>query len=255
MNHQHTDSPSAPTERADAPAARTADHSPARRAFLAAVGAGAAVGLAGCTGTADPAGETPTPAADGGASAIDAQFGFVGRSQEVERPVEPDHQVQLLIGPREGAPIPEFYFEPTGLFVEPGAVVEFLLATPDHTVTAYHPQLGRTQRVPDGVPALSSPVLGGGAYWLYRFEAPGVYDLYCAPHEPYGMAMRVVVGEASGPGAEPVSTEEPAHGDPRPPFRTSATVLADAALAPDAIVEAGSVEWASLDPESKRLEG
>lgn len=133
--------------------------------------------------------------------------------------------------------------------------MKFILATPDYTVTAYHSALARTQHVPDGVPAISSPVLGGGTYWLYRFDTAGVYDLYCAPHEPYGMAMRVVVDEATGPGAEPVSTEEPAHGDPRPPYATSATVLADGALAPDAIVEAGSVSWANLAPESKQLQG
>ena len=232
----------------------------ARRRFLAAVGAGAAVGLAGCTGAADTGStETPTPSSTdaptpSGLDAIDPQFGFVGRSPEAPAPVEPDHDVQLLIGDREGAPVPEFYFEPTGLFVEPGAVAKFLMATPDHTVTAYHPALGRTRRVPDGVPALSSPVLGGGTYWLCRFDVPGVYDLYCAPHEPYGMAMRVVVGEASGPGADPVSMEQPGHGDPRPPFRTSATVLDDPALAPDAVVERGRVAWADLTPESKQLQ-
>lgn len=227
----------------------------ARRSFLAAVGAGAAVGLAGCAGQADPA-DSPTPTPQpSDADAIDPQFGFVGRSPDAEPPVEPDHEVQLLIGEREGGPVPEFYFDPVGLYVEAGDVVKFVMATPDHTVTAYHPALGRTQRVPDGVPAVSSPVLGGGTYWLYRFETPGVYDLYCAPHEPFGMAMRMVVGEATGPGAEPVSMEEPAHGEPRPPYQTSATVLADAALDPEAIVENGPVVWADLDAESKQLRG
>ncbi|MDS0295854.1 cupredoxin domain-containing protein [Halogeometricum luteum] len=240
----------------------------ARRGFLATVGAGA-VGLAGCVGgDGTAAADTPTPTESEGGSGtetptetgsegwtgLDPQFGFVGATPEAPAPVEPDAEVQLLIGEREGAPIPEFYFEPSGLFVEAGSVVKFALATPDHTVTAYHPSLGRTQRIPDGVPAISSPVLGGGTYWLYRFETPGVYDLYCAPHEPYGMAMRLVVGEATGPGAEPVSTAEPAHGDPRPPFQTSATVLSDPALDPETIVEAGSVPWEDISAESKRLQ-
>jgi plastocyanin len=245
----------------------------ARRGFVAAVGAGAVVGLAGCVGgdgtaAADAAtptesgGEggsgnetgTPTETGSEGWTGLDAQFGFVGATPEAPAPVEHDHEVQLLIGEREDAPVPEFYFEPSGLFVEAGSVVKFVLATPDHTVTAYHPSLARTQRVPDGVPAISSPVLGGGTYWLYRFETPGAYDLYCAPHEPYGMAMRLVVGEATGPGAEPVSTEEPAHGDPRPPFGTSATVLSDPALDPERIVEAGSVPWEDISAESKRVQ-
>ncbi|WP_224267802.1 cupredoxin domain-containing protein [Haloprofundus salinisoli] len=221
-----------------------------RRSLLAALGVGAAVAAAGCVSQA----EADSPQATDSGEELDAQFGYVGRSLDATPPVEPDHEVQLLIAPREGAPVPEFYFEPAGLLVEPDDVVQFTLGTPDHTITAYHPQLGRTQRVPDGVPAISSPVLGAGTYWLYRFETPGVYDLYCAPHEPYGMAFRAVVGEASGPGADPVSMEDPAHGELRPPFQTSATVLADPALDPDAIVDAGSVSWSDLDPESKRLQ-
>lgn len=238
----------------------------ARRGFLATVGAGAVVGLAGCVGgdgtaaadaptSTEGESETGTEAESEGWNGLDPQFGFVGATPEAPAPVEHDYEVQLLIGEREGAPIPEFYFEPVGLFVEAGSVVKFFLATPDHTVTAYHPSLGRTQRVPDGVPAISSPVLGGGTYWLYRFETPGVYDLYCAPHEPFGMAMRVVVGEATGPGADPVSMEEPAHGDPRPPYQTSATVLADEALDSETVVEEKTVSWADLADESKRLQG
>ena len=226
----------------------------ARRSFLAAVGAGAAIGLAGCAGRADPTNSSTPMPKPAGADTIDPQFGFVGRSPDAEPPVEPDHEVQLLIGEREGGPVPQFYFDPVGLFVEAGDVVKFVVATPDHTVTAYHPALGRTQRVPDGVPAVSSPVLGAGTYWLYRFETPGVYDLNCAPHEQFGMAMRVVADEVSGPGAEPVSMAEPAHGEPRPPFQTSATVLADAAVAPEAIVESRRVAWADLDSESKQLQ-
>lgn len=222
-----------------------------RRTLLAAFGTGAAVSLAGCTTDAEPV-ETPSPTPE--PSKLDGQFGFVGRSADVTPPVDPSHEVRALIRPREDGPVPEFYFEPAGLFVEAGSVVQFTMETPDHTVTGYHPHLGRTQRLPDGVPALSSPVLGVGAYWLYQFEAPGVYDLYCAPHEPFGMAMRVVVGEASGPGAAPVSTEEPGHGDPRPPFQTASTVLRDAALAPEAIIDAGSVSWTELASESRQLQ-
>ena len=31
----------------------------------------------------------------------------------------------------------------------------------------------------------------------------GVYDYFCIPHEHAGMVGRIVVGEATGPGAEP----------------------------------------------------
>jgi len=112
-----------------------------------------------------------------------------------QNPLQPDHEVDLETRPQEGRPVPEFYFEPTGRFVEAGDVVRFNLATPDHTVTAYHPRLGRQRRVPEGIPPFSSPVLGTDAFWLYRFDEPGVYDVLCAPHEIFGMVMRIVVGE------------------------------------------------------------
>ena len=32
----------------------------------------------------------------------------------------------------------------------------------------------------------------------------GVYDYFCIPHERAGMVGRIVVGEATGPGAEPL---------------------------------------------------
>lgn len=201
-----TDSSTAPREDGSPSASRADTPSIGRRSLLAAAGGAATVALAGCIGGAETPSETPSPTpSDGGpldGDEIDPQFGYVGRTLDAPTPVEPDHEIQLLVGERQGAPVPEFYFAPTGLYVEAGAVVKFVLATPDHTVTAYHPALGRTQRVPDGVPPISSPVLGAGTYWLYEFETPGVYDLYCAPHEPFGMAVRLVVGEASGPGVD-----------------------------------------------------
>lgn len=239
-----------------------------RRTYLKAFGGGATAlamgGLAGCLGegsgetatdtsaSADSTDSTGTPAVC--RDSLHPRFGFVGESKDAPAPVAADHEVNLLIGEREDGPVPEFYFDPTGLLVEPGDVVEFFFATPDHAVTAFHPGLGRTARVPDGVPALSSPMLTAGTYWLYRFDTPGVYDLYCPPHEQFGMAMRVVVGEATGPGAKPVSMQPPKHGEPRPPMATAATVLNDDALAPEAIVENGQVAWGDLAPESKQLQ-
>ena len=227
----------------------------ARRRFLRALGAGTAVTALGGVATAQETteggttqGETTqetTRSADGG---IDPVFGFSALTPDETPPVEPDHEVVLDILERE-AWIPEFAFDPAGLAIEPGDTVRFTLDTPDHTITAYHPQLGRTQRVPDGVPPISSPVLGLDAYWLYTFETPGVYDLYCAPHELFGMVVRLVVGEASGPGAEPIEEEG---GDLRPPALTAALVLSDPALDPENIVESGTVGWDEIDEENKR---
>ena len=232
-----------------------------RRTLLAAAGTGVVVGLAGCTAEADPADKTTTAddetttdaPASPGLAGVHPKFGFVGESMDSPAPVEADHEVRLLIAARDDRPVPEFFFEPAGLFVESGDVVKFAFETPDHGVTAYHAGLGRTPRVPEGVPALSSPTMTPGTYWLFKFDVPGVYDLYCPPHESFGMAMRVVVDEVSGPAAAPASTEPPEHGQPRPPLATAAAVLNDAALAPDAIVENGSVSWGDIADESKQL--
>ncbi len=158
------------------------------------------------------------------------------------------HDVELLISPVEGRPIPEFYFQPTGLFIEPGSTVRFIAETPHHTATAYHAQHVKAQRVPEGTEPFSGPIIPIGETWEYTFETPGVYDLWCGPHEQYGMAMRLVVGEASGPGAEPVTDFSPEGA-----LATAGTVLNDAALEPENIISHGQVMWEELADESKAL--
>jgi len=256
-----------------------------RRRFLTALGAVCVPALAGCrevsdsaatptpspvsTPTATPtAGPTGAPATDGPTETamstasptqtdepgqqIDPRFGFVGVDGE-SPPVEADHSIDLMIRPRENAPIPEFYFEPTGLRIDVGDTVRFELATPHHNVNAYHPAFGYTQRLPDGVPPFSSPILTGGDYWLYTFDAEGVHDIVCAPHELFGMVGRVVVGSPTGPGASPVGEAPAPSEESRPPEFTAALVLSDPAMAPDAVADAGSVRWDDLADESKRL--
>src|SRR5690554_4631706 len=80
------------------------------------------------------------------------------------------HEVMLIIEPVEGQPIPEFYFEPTGLFIQPGDTINFNAQSPHHTVTAYHPLQGKPQRVPEGVEPFSSPMIPIGQSWSYTFE-------------------------------------------------------------------------------------
>lgn len=206
------------------------------------------------------------------------------------------HEVRTVIGgPSSNPERPaDFYYQPTGLHVDPGDVIKFVFATPDHNVVAYHPAYGMRRCVPIGVEAFSSPLLGwnpssipgdmidppaepmngedggvedggesddaGGAgddgeaeasgpvpdSWLHSFDTPGVYDLLCSPHEGFGMAMRVVVGD--DPEA-PFQTEDPsALPEPRAgPVGLPRVTLTDPALQPSAIVEAGAVEWQSLE--------
>ncbi|HET7323225.1 MAG TPA: plastocyanin/azurin family copper-binding protein, partial [Halococcus sp.] len=191
---------------------RNSTYGVSRRRVLQTLGVGAGLAAFSGVGAAhgDETGTETIPVdklADGNALISDHEvhpvYGFSSQSAKVGPPVQPDHEVQLLIRPREGAsiPIPEFFFEPTGLYIEPGDTVKFNVATPDHNVVAYHPQFGYARRVPQLVMPFSSPILPAGGYWLYTFEKPGVYEMRCAPHEIFGMVMRIVVGEVSGPAA------------------------------------------------------
>ncbi|WP_436908983.1 cupredoxin domain-containing protein [Halosimplex marinum] len=193
---------------------------------------------------------TQTPSEES-SQQVDPRFGYIGLDQE-SPPVEPDHTVNLLIKPRENNPIPEFYFEPTGLAIDVGDTVRFNIATPHHNINAYHPAFGYTQRVPDAVPPFSSPILAAGDYWLYTFEQEGVYDIMCAPHEVFGMVGRIVVGSATGPGSNAVGEAPAPSEQSRPPEFTAALVLSDPAMQPETIANQGTVSWSDLSAESKR---
>ena len=265
---------------------------------MKAIGAGAALGAVGWStmqSSADDGGGTTAVAN------LDEHTGSV-------------HDVQALIGPPTNAERPaDFFYEPTGLHVEPGDVVRWTFTTPDHNVVGMHPAFGMRRRVPLGVDAYSSPLLGfdpnsipgdmieppappveeGGGEgegnqtnattmepattstdtatttdapgtanattdtaepapagpvpdtWLLAFDAPGVYDMICSPHESFGMAMRVVVGDDPDPEFETSDSEalpEPRAG----PVGLSRVTLTDPALEPDAIVDAGTVSWSDL---------
>lgn len=230
-----------------------------RRQLLRAAGVASALGIPNLAAGERDGRRQASPACSL-PDCIHPMVGYTGFSLQevVTLPTErfPDHAVELVTRPRgenrrtagdEGRPVPEAYFEPTGLAVESGDVVQFTLTSPAHTVSAYHPQLGRQRRVPEGVAPFSSPLLPGGSFWLYRFEEPGVYDLLCAPHELYGMAMRVVV---DGGETEFGPVESPGR---RAPEGTATLVLDDDALAPGTIVERGEVGWDELAVASKQL--
>ena len=162
-----------------------------RRPLVKALGMGAALAL----GSGAVAAES-----DDSEIEIDPTYGYATPDAATVSDDVPDHEVELDVAdPVPGEHGPLFHFEPTGLSIEAGDVVQFTFRTPDHTITAYHPAHGFQQRVPDQVPPFSSPVVNVGGAWLYRFDEPGLYDLYCAPHHILGMTMRIVVGDlASG---------------------------------------------------------
>ena len=97
------------------------------------------------------------------------------------------------------------WFDPIGLYVEPGATVRWIVRENVHTATAYHP---RNDNHPLRIPERAEPWDSGflvhpGDHFDVTLTVPGVYDYYCMPHEAVGMVGRIVVGEPLGPGAEP----------------------------------------------------
>ena len=243
---------------------------------MKAIGAGTALSVLGGT------------AAAGGTDADDHAGGLAARQEDDGNTV---HEVRTLVrGPPTNPDRPaDFFYQPTGLAVQPGDVVRFVFETPDHNVVSYHPAFGMRRRMPTGVGPVSSPLLGwdprsigpdhidppaemGGGEgaggdggdgndggdgsdggdgpvpdtWLQGFDTPGVYDLLCSPHETYGMAMRVVVGDATEPSFEtsnPEALPEPRVG----PVGLARATLTDPALQPSNVVEQGTVAWESLE--------
>ena len=84
------------------------------------------------------------------------------------------------------------YFDPVGLYVEPGTTVRFEVASGAHSATAYE------DRIPAGAAPFDSGVISTGGF-EYTFDVPGTYDYYCTPHRSAGMVGRVVVGDPGGP--------------------------------------------------------
>lgn len=152
-----------------------------------------------------------------------------------------EHQVRMHIEEIADRPVPVFFFEPVGLHVQPGDTVTFVAASPHHTATAYHGQHVKSHRVPDGVEPFSSPIVPVGEAWSYTFTVPGTYDVWCGPHEHYGMAMRIVVGEPGGPAEAPVEEF-----GPMGVYGAAAAVLNAPELASSRIVDLGTVPWAEL---------
>lgn len=83
------------------------------------------------------------------------------------------------------------YFEPIGLFIEPGTTVQFEFVSGSHSVTAY------TDRIPQEATAFDSDVRSSETF-EHTFTQPGTYDYYCIPHQTTQVG-RIVVGEPGGP--------------------------------------------------------
>lgn len=165
-----------------------------RRTFLKATGiALGTIGSAGCSSpSANPSGgeTTNTPGGQAGPP--------TGNSTEV-----------LMI--TKGS---EYYFDPIGLFIEPGTTVTWKIDSQAHSSTAYEKGNGPAEvtRIPNGADAWNSGVLSErGATFEHTFDVEGTYDYYCIPHKSLGMVGRIVVGSPGGPaeGSMPPDGEVP----------------------------------------------
>lgn len=147
----------------------------------------------------------------------------------------------------------EFHFDPVGLHVKPGEIVHFDNHEHEHTVSAFKDKWNPIfpNRVPDSVPGFTSPPFVGGESWLYHFTTKGVYDLFCFPHFPLGMVMRIVVFD---PEEDDIDDEtfhawEEFEFPPAPglgPFTNAHRVLTTDELTPENIVDTGEVGWSEL---------
>lgn len=82
------------------------------------------------------------------------------------------------------------FFDPIGLFVEPGTTVTF------ENVSGFHNSESYDNRIPSAAGTWSTAV---GETGEHTFDEPGTYDYYCQPHKTLGMVGRLVVGEPGGP--------------------------------------------------------
>jgi plastocyanin len=255
-----------------------------RRPLLKALGVGSALSIGSgiVTAAGDESDETEDDTTgkddeDDGSGQIDPVFGYPTTDpRDIPVAIEPDHEVELHRDFPDDPENPEhpslFHFEPSGLNVSRGDIVQFTFTNPNHTVTAYHPGHGFQRRVPEEVPAFSAPIVQKDGAWLYRFEHEGLYDLYCGPHEIAGMAMRLVVGELAEddvPDYEDTFEAEPPLIAPLSPeflehelnansdrnenvewvWPTDGDVLATDALDPMNIQEAGEVSFEAVADE------
>lgn len=95
------------------------------------------------------------------------------------------------------------YFDPVGIWVEPGTTIRFVLKNSVHSATAYHPRVSNLNRVPEGAQAWDSGMLSRpGEAFEVTLDVEGVYDYFCLPHVFFGMVGRIIVGDPSkGPAA------------------------------------------------------
>ncbi|WP_137286804.1 plastocyanin/azurin family copper-binding protein [Halorussus salinisoli] len=172
-----------------------------RRTFLSGVSAVGVGGLAGC-GAPTGGNETETTAGGDTTTETTTEAGTT-EGEGTEGGTTADEQGAQGSGPiamiTDGS---EYYFDPIGLFVQPGTTVEWVNESGAHSSTAYAEGTGGASvtRIPEDADPWNSEIISEeGGTFSYTFEVEGTYDYFCIPHKTLGMVGRVVCGEPGGP--------------------------------------------------------
>jgi len=92
------------------------------------------------------------------------------------------------------------WFKPRGLLIPKGTTVRWINSDKgnSHTITAYHPDNGKSNRIPNAADPWDSGYIMPGNDYEHTFDVEGVYDYFCIPHEQAGMVGRIIVGDVPG---------------------------------------------------------
>ncbi|WP_435178223.1 plastocyanin/azurin family copper-binding protein [Halorussus sp. AFM4] len=186
-----------------------------RRRFLSAVSAVGVGALAGCNAPAG-GGETETAVGEGTTTGTTAEAGPTGGGTTTAEAGQTttaagtqaagQPQIRMVT---EGS---EYYFDPIGLFVEPGTTVEWVIESGAHSSTAYAETYSSANvtRIPNDAEPWNSGILTGqDASFSYTFDVTGTYDYFCIPHKTLGMIARIVCGEPGDVEGDPPDGDVP----------------------------------------------
>ena len=158
-----------------------------RRQLLLTTAGVTTVGLAGCTGA---------PGSGSQSISNDDQPGHDDEPHGHEEVNGPTDTAEVAVNTARFEDSTEFHFDPHVTWVTVGGTVTWRLESGTHTATAYHPDNGQPQLVPDGTEAWDSGTMSEvGETYEYTFDTEGVYHYLCKPHEQFGMLATVIVGE------------------------------------------------------------
>ena len=94
-----------------------------------------------------------------------------------------------------------WYYDPVGVFIQPGQTVKWTALRWIPSVTAFHPDHDNHElRIPEGAQPFDSGMLAAMESFQWTFDVEGTYDYYSKHHEGAGLIGRIVVGSPGGPG-------------------------------------------------------